>query len=113
MEELRKQYNIRIWELISDAAGDGTPLDMSVVLDFLRFVRDSPFIKKMPRGMMGATDTGGITIGWRNKCNNISIMFIGNAKAVIVVLFSGELAKSKIFNIVEEEVPFVSELSIE
>lgn len=100
----KAQYQVRLTELMLDAADDETPLQMSATVDFLRHLKESSLMAEMPRGMMGATPSGGITVAWRRSGRRLSVTFLGDEKAMVVRLSPGDRAKATLVdrNSVEE-----------
>ena len=92
----KSQYRLRLTELMVDAADDETPLKMSAAVDFLRHLKESALMDDVPRGMMGATPDGDITVAWRRSGKRLSVTFVGDEKAMVVRLSPGERAKARL-----------------
>ena len=82
-EPIDVKYLRRFKELIVDADDDGTSVDSSAIADFMRFL-DSPVVRSMERGLMGASPTGGITVTWSNSEHRLSVKFGGRDESFVV-----------------------------
>ena len=91
----KAQYQIRLTELMLDAANDATPLQMSAATDFLRHLEESSLMDQAPKAMMGATPSGGVTVAWRRDGKRLSVTFLGGEKAMVVRFSPGERVKAK------------------
>ena len=82
-----QQYRKRLGDVLI-AVAEESSRDTGVK-DFLRFLDESS-LTKLPRALMAAAPSDGITIAWRKDRKRLSITFVGNRKAMVVILSPGK-----------------------
>ena len=81
-----KSYRTRLGEVLLAVAEESS--QDTGVKDFLRFL-DGPFLRRLPKALMAAAPSEGITIAWRKDGNRLSVTFVGDRKAIVVWLSPG------------------------